>query len=152
MQQSSSAVGLQAAAHPVPSSQWAAPPSPFHPVGEARGSTRLRQQVRAELKARASRARFLPDDLFSDPAWDILLQLFAAEQDGRRLAVSAVGLSANIPLTTALRWLKALEQKGLVARRDDPLDARRSFLELSERGMIAMTRYFEETPRAHPAL
>jgi DNA-binding MarR family transcriptional regulator len=36
-----------------------------------------------------------------------------------------------VPSTTALRWIKELEARGLVTREDDAADARRSFLALS---------------------
>jgi DNA-binding MarR family transcriptional regulator len=96
-----------------------------------------------EIRARTARRQFFKASLFSDPAWDILLELFAAEQEGRRVAVSTVGLDGNIPQTTALRWINALKNEGLVERRDDPLDARRSFLSLSDSGLRAMTLYFQ---------
>lgn len=101
------------------------------------------RSARSEIRARAARTRFFKASLFSDPAWDILLELYAAEQEGRRVAVSTVGLGADIPQTTALRWISALSNEGLVNRADDPLDARRTFLSLSDSGLRAMTLYFQ---------
>lgn len=100
-------------------------------------------RAKAEIEARAARSRFFKASLFSDPAWDILLELFAAEQEGRRVSISAAGLTAEIPLTTALRWIAALEREDLVERAGDPTDARRSFLKLSDEGLRAMTLYFQ---------
>ena len=34
-------------------------------------------RARSEIEARAARAQFFRASLFSDPAWDILLELFA---------------------------------------------------------------------------
>jgi DNA-binding MarR family transcriptional regulator len=99
--------------------------------------------AKAEIEARAARARFFKASLFSDPAWDILLDLFAADQEGRRISISAVGLTAGIPLTTALRWINALEREDLVERAGDPTDARRTFLRLSDKGRGAMSLYFQ---------
>jgi len=100
-------------------------------------------RARSEIRARAARAQFFKASLFSDPAWDILLELFAAEQEGRRVSISAAGLTAEIPLTTALRWIAALEREELVDRAGDPTDARRTFLKLTDKGLRAMTLYFE---------
>ena len=109
-------------------------PFPLSPIG---------RQARAALRARVQRGQFFKESLFSDPAWDILLDLFIAHTDGGRRTVSTVGLAGNIPQTTALRWINALEREGLIVREPDPCDARRVFLELSEVGVLAMTRYFQ---------
>lgn len=101
--------------------------------------------ARAVMKARARRGLYFKTSLFSDPAWDILLELFAVESEGRRLCISGVGSSADIPLTTALRWLNALQAEGLVTREDDPLDRRRSYLRLTEAGLRAMQQYFSDS-------
>lgn len=48
------------------------------------------------------------------------------------MSVSSSCIAANVPTTTALRWIKALEEKQLVVRRQDANDGRRCFLALSE--------------------
>lgn len=103
----------------------------------------LARFVRAEISSRAARVKLFRETLFSDPAWDMLLDLFAAEYDGRRVKVTGIGAPARIPATTALRWLSALEAEGLVARRDDPLDRRRVILNLTPKARQLMTLYFE---------
>lgn len=101
------------------------------------------RQARAIIKARNHRRSFFNSALFSDPAWDILLDLLSAEAEGKRRSISGVGLTANIPATTALRWISALEQEGLVRRENDPLDRRRTFVMLTDGGLLALRRYFE---------
>ena len=103
--------------------------------------------IRCILKARLDRNRFLPSHLFADPAWDMLLDLYAAELGQQRVSVCSLCAAANVPATTALRWVASLEREGLVERRPDPLDARRFFLSLSRKASQAMTQYFAETPR-----
>lgn len=105
----------------------------------------LAQLARSEIATRLRRGRLFKNTLFSDPAWDILLDLFAAEYDGRRRFISSVALTAEIPPTTALRWIGALERERLVRRLPDPLDGRRSFIELTDDGRRAMTAYFGVT-------
>ena len=70
------------------------------------------------------------DGIFADPAWDIMLDLFAADLEQRRVSVSSACLAAAVPPTTALRWLKKLEEEQLIQRSIDPLDRRRVYLSL----------------------
>jgi DNA-binding MarR family transcriptional regulator len=73
-------------------------------------------------------------DLFGEPAWDILLDLYVAEQSGRALALSTVGALAGVPQTTAFRWMTQLADRGYIYRRADPHDARRGYIHLSAMG------------------
>lgn len=85
--------------------------------------------------------------LFADPAWDILLELYAAEVSQRRIFIGRLCKLSGMPGTTALRWLDTLEREGLIARRNDPLDGRRKFVELTEEGSNAMRGYLSSLPR-----
>lgn len=84
------------------------------------------------LKLRKRRGQLLGESLFADPAWDVLLDLFVAEYAGRKVSVSSACLAAGVPLSTALRWLSKLEAKGLVVRRPDEQDARRTHVMLTD--------------------
>lgn len=108
-------------------------------------------RVRAIILSRQKRNRFFSEDLFADPAWDMLLELFLAELVFRRIAVSDICVTAGVPATTGLRWLNTLVERQLVVRRPDPLDARRVFVELSPDASLALRRYVAEigtTPTA----
>lgn len=94
----------------------------------ASGASPPLAQVRAVIRARRLRARFLPADWFADPAWDMLLDLAAAELAGVRQSVSALCVAADVPPTTALRWIKRLCDDGHLVRAGDPLDRRRMFI------------------------
>jgi DNA-binding MarR family transcriptional regulator len=102
------------------------------------------------LAARRARDTFFGPNLFDDPAWDILLQAYAARLDQERLSVTALCLASAVPSTTALRWLNKLEQDGWLSRRSDPLDARRSWIELSDIGNATMERYWSAVWRSLP--
>src|SRR5690606_24209072 len=71
------------------------------------------QQVRDWLRVRRLRDEFLPGDLFADPAWDMLLDLFAARLEQERVSVSSLCIASAVPPTTALRWIRTLTEKGL---------------------------------------
>jgi hypothetical protein len=103
--------------------------------------------VRSVIRARRLRSRFFPDDLFADPAWDMLLDLLQAEIAQLRVPVSSLCIAAAVPATTALRWLKTMTDRGLFVRRADPHDGRRVFVELSPSTSLAMRRYFADVGR-----
>jgi DNA-binding MarR family transcriptional regulator len=100
--------------------------------------------VRQVIRARRLRARFFDEELFADPAWDMLLDLLQAEIAQHRVPVSSLCIAATVPPTTALRWIKTMTDAGLFKRRADPHDGRRVFVELSVNASDAMRRYFGE--------
>jgi hypothetical protein len=78
----------------------------------------------------------------TDPAWDILLDLKAAAQEGQHVSVSSLCIAAAVPPTTALRWITAMTESGMLVRRQDPADARRVFIELSDETSAKLDDYF----------
>jgi DNA-binding MarR family transcriptional regulator len=105
------------------------------------------QDVRVMIKLRRARDRFFGIDMFADPAWDILLELYASELTQMKISVSGLCEAAAVPPTTALRWVHALEEAGVIQRSPDRLDGRRIFISLSARGLEAMTNYFRLVPQ-----
>lgn len=103
-------------------------------------------QVRAIIRSRRSRDRFFRPDIFGEPAWDMLLDLAASAAEGREVAVSSLCIAAAVPTTTALRWIRGLCDAGMFERRNDPLDARRAFISLSDEATAAMARYLAQAP------
>lgn len=104
------------------------------------------QYIRALLKLRRNRDRFFDGDLFADPAWDMLLELYASALGQLRVSISNLSVAAAVPATTALRWIGVLERQGLIERRPDPIDGRRQFMSLSEEALAAMNSYFRTVP------
>ena len=98
--------------------------------------------VRDILQARLERNSHFPSHLFSDPAWDMLLDLYAAELAQIRVSVTSLCIASNAPTSTALRWISLLENDGLIRRDPDPLDARRFFLSLTGTASQAFRNYF----------
>lgn len=114
----------------VPASRWS-----DQPVTE--------NDVRAMLKSRRERDQFFDGDLFADPAWDMLLELYAAKLGQQRVSVGSLCNAAAVPATTALRWISLLEGKGLDERKADPVDGRRYHLSLSSSALDAIASYFK---------
>ncbi|WP_439546340.1 hypothetical protein [Sandarakinorhabdus sp.] len=94
--------------------------------------------VRRLIRLRRDRDRHFPAEIFADPAWDMLLDLMAARMEGIDVPVSSLCVAAAVPTTTALRWIRALSEAGLLERRIDMADARRSFVTLSDTAQLAM--------------
>ncbi|HJT21172.1 MAG TPA: MarR family transcriptional regulator [Nitrospira sp.] len=99
--------------------------------------------VRHIKEARFLRAEFFDPELFGEPAWDILLDLYAAALTQRRISTNALGVSSGVPGTTMIRWLRTLEAKGLVRRHPDPVDLRRVFVALTHDGQRSMDAMFD---------
>ena len=122
-------------------------PSPAS--ASSRELLQMAEQARAIYRGRRLRAQLLGDEgLFGEPAWDLLLDLFIAEAEGKRLSVTAACIGAAVPTSTALRWIVILETRGLVRRENDPADARRVFLHLTDDGQRKLTAYFLQLQRA----
>ncbi|WP_288457452.1 winged helix DNA-binding protein [uncultured Sphingomonas sp.] len=97
--------------------------------------------IRDVLRSRRMRDRFFGTGLFEDPAWDMLLDLFAAALEGTRVSVSSLCIAAAVAPTTALRWIGKLTAADLLHRNPDPEDRRRAFVSLSPAAQDAMYRY-----------
>src|SRR5207302_5747421 len=117
---------------------------PAEPAPEKELPQLAAETVRAVIRARRLRSRYFPEELFADPAWDMLLDLLQAEISHLRTPVSSLCIAAAVPATTALRWLKTLDQQGLFVRRADPHAGRREFVELAPETSRELRRYFAE--------
>jgi len=106
------------------------------------------ESVRDLIRARRVRARYFSDELFADPAWDMLLDLFRAEIAQQQVSVLSLCIAAAVPATTALRWIKTMTDADLFHRRADSHDHRRVFVELSRAGSNIMRNYFSELSQA----
>jgi DNA-binding transcriptional ArsR family regulator len=112
-----------------------APAGAFQPFAKAGSINRLTlsaPMIREMIKLRRLRDSYFPQDLFADPAWDILLDLMAARMEGQGVSVSSLCIAAAVPPTTALRWITAMTDSGMLRRQNDPTDARRVFIALSD--------------------
>ena len=102
----------------------------------------LARAKRLYRERRARAAVFGSDeDLFGEPAWDMLLHLFVAGQEHRLVRVNDSCAAAAVPRTTALRWLQTLTRRELVERVDDHRDSRGGLVRLSPRGTELIDRY-----------
>jgi DNA-binding MarR family transcriptional regulator len=116
--------------------------APYGAADRLGGVTSL--DIRKMIRMRRLRDKHFPSDLFSDPAWDMLLDLMVARIDRRPVSVSSLCIASAVPATTALRWIKTMTEAGLFERRSDPSDGRRVFIALSDESAQAMHAYFAD--------
>jgi len=81
---------------------------------------------------RRQRDALFPSGLFGEPAWDLLLALFVAEEEGRALDVAAAFEAAHIKPSAGRRLIARLESIGLIHREADVADRRRRIVGLTE--------------------
>jgi hypothetical protein len=96
-------------------------------------------------ECRRTRDKVFGAQMFGEPAWDIMLDLFISECDGRRISVTSACIASCVPKATALRVIKQLEKTNIVIRQRDPEDARRSYVRLSQSALQTMTGIFHTT-------
>jgi DNA-binding MarR family transcriptional regulator len=96
-----------------------------------------------ELEMRSARLQLLPEGMFGEPAWEILLLLYI-EQQGTRLNISGLSTILQLPPTSVLRWLNYLEERQFVLREDHPTDQRSVFIKLTPLATEALDRYLSK--------
>lgn len=119
-----------------------AAPSVMQPLSAPGGPSA--SNIRKIIQLRRMRENFFDAALFADPAWDILLDLMAARLEQSRVSVSSLCIAAAVPPTTALRWITSMTKTGLLERHQDPNDARRVFLHLSDDAAQKITEYLRK--------
>ncbi|HTN13372.1 MAG TPA: MarR family transcriptional regulator [Sphingomonadaceae bacterium] len=105
----------------------------------------------ALYRHRQTRRELFPSNLFGEPGWDILLDLYISSERNRQVTVSDACLASLVPSTTALRSLAQLEQDGLVERHRDPQDGRRIYVRLLPDAKARMIAYLTGVLRERQA-
>jgi CheY-like chemotaxis protein/DNA-binding MarR family transcriptional regulator len=103
-----------------------------------------RRDALNDLKAvRRLRSKYFPSDLFSDPCWEMLLDLYDAHLSEVEVTVTSLGAASGVPQTTALRRMDVLQSHGLIGRSEDKVDQRRTIIKLTDAGLSAVEEFFE---------
>jgi hypothetical protein len=115
-----------------------AAPQSLEPVQDgARG--KYLAKARNEYACRKLRNEALQLPIFGEPAWDILLWLYAHENEDR-VGLAALAERAGAPISTTGRWLDYLVTEELVIRASS--DHPSLTLTLTDRAAAMMDRYF----------
>ncbi len=94
--------------------------------------------------ARRKLGTHLEASLFANPGLDIMLFLFAEGLHGATVTTNACCAAAGVPRTTALRWIKLLQDRGLVLGSDDLSDRRVTMLALTAAGRSTIRNWLSE--------
>jgi len=129
----------------------ASPNGQLEPSAAASPTDRKRAALN-DLKAmRRLRRQYFPSDLFSDPCWEMLLDLYDAFLARAEVTVTSLGVASGVPQTTALRRMETLQGHGLIVRIEDKEDRRRTIIRLTDGGLAAVERFFESYLARRPA-
>ena len=112
--------------------------------GDAPTGAGLLDQLSLSIQIRRIRRSHFGTAEISGPVWDMMLDLMLAGANGRVLSASDLATGAGVPLSSGLRMIASLEQRGLVHRSIDERDRRRTIVRLSENGTERMASYFEK--------
>jgi hypothetical protein len=109
----------------------------------------LRRRAQATFELRQLRKRFLNPKMLGEPAFDMLLTLYAEPSCGTT-SVGSICSLIDTPISVVLRWLNFLVNEGLVlkmetAGADDP-DAIAATL--TDKGRIVLDEYFKALDEA----
>lgn len=109
----------------------------------------LARLCQAVYRSRRARPRYMAaaGDLFADPIWDMMLDLYIASQRGQLTTVTNACVAADVPQTTGLRYIEKLTSRGLAVRYSHLKDKRMLGLELTPEGKGAMEDMLRELVR-----
>ncbi|HUD95726.1 ArsR family transcriptional regulator [Sphingobium sp.] len=94
------------------------------------------------LEARRSRATLFGQNLFSDPAWDILLLLYQGELEGKALTLEQLSEKSRLSLSAVVGQVGTMERRGLLGEHHtSPNSRRRRAIRLSPLAMDAMASW-----------
>lgn len=89
---------------------------------------------------RRKREEFFPATLFGEPAWDLLLTLFIAREDGRAVPLAEAYEAARIDARQGPTLVEKLIASGLVARSHN----RSNTVLLTDHGMDRLSDYLAD--------
>jgi DNA repair protein RadC len=100
--------------------------------------------AKAAMRRRLLRRQLMPGpELFGDPAWEMLVDLFIHECERKSLSVTSLCVTPSIPLSSALRLCQKMCDAGIMRRIPDPYDGRRNFVRLEPEIAHRLRAYFE---------
>lgn len=99
------------------------------------------------LGSREMRARIGAACDLSEAGWQMLLDLFIAEQLGHKVSITDLALTAQVPKSTGLRIAGQLVDDGLAIREADPADKRRQWMRLADQTRAQIDEYLVDAAR-----
>ena len=118
-----------------------------HALKQGHLDVRPRRSIAATVKewrrVRLRRNAAMDTTIFRDPAWDMLLDLYCAEHEGKHLTVSQLSYGSGVPIATAIRHIDRMVDADLVKRLDDAKDQRCTIVALTPDAKAKFERFLE---------
>lgn len=100
------------------------------------------------LNSRQTRSEMFAEDIFDEPAWDILLSLYCAIGENGSITIKPLSLSVGAPWSNIDRWINLLIERDLVVRCDGAIPPE-SIVTLSRDGLVRLDAYFDQLLEKH---
>lgn len=101
--------------------------------------------AKATMRRRLLRQQLIGSpELFGEPAWEMLVDLFIHECERKPLSISSLCVTASTSMSTALRLAQKLSDAGILRRIPDPADGRRCYMRLEPATAQKLRAYFAE--------
>jgi DNA repair protein RadC len=101
------------------------------------------ENARAVRERRKFRSALIGSpELFGEPSWEMLIEVFIQEAEGVKIAVNTLCRSSTATPSTALRIFNKLCEARLLVKVSDPNDGRRHFVQLTLRARKSLYAYF----------
>lgn len=114
------------------------PATPAHGADERARAHAWAERLFAERRRRDA---LFPDELFGEPAWDLLLAMFIAREKSQAMILCKAYKAAGVSDTTGRRLLDRMEEDGLITRRRAPRSRKMRIVELTDLAVARLTDY-----------
>ena len=100
----------------------------------------MRQALNARYLTEISRRvdATLENPLLSNPGWNILLDLFVHRSEGKPIGIIDLCIAANTPTSTALRYVQAMLDSGVIIKIQATDESQQLVVQLSDATYSAM--------------
>jgi DNA-binding MarR family transcriptional regulator len=121
------------------------PENKNYSFGFIRSHSELLGYTKKYIENRALRQKMIHPGIFSDPSWDILVELFYARLTGRIEYASSISTAGGTSPTTGLRHVSTLEEMGFLTKERQPGDKRRTVVKISDSAFELVRDFFVRT-------
>lgn len=90
---------------------------------------------------RRRRDEYFPQGLFGEPAWDMLLALFIAREEGREMGIAEACEASGVSIRAGRALIAKLESRELLVRQRSQIDRRRYSVYLTDYAIERLTAY-----------
>lgn len=103
------------------------------------------EAARHAYRTRRVRERLFGAAILADPGWDILLDLFIAGEEGRKVSIDTATVAIEVDEATVLRCIAGLIEERLIMRQPNPADPANMYLMLTDGAKRKICDYFNQT-------